>query len=413
MKTKWKLIFISLTIFVILGLSLFNLNQGLEAELLEVKPQVIANTFSEEGKVIPEVEQPLYSVDSQEIIEIFVKEGQEVKKGDILALLDVENLSFQLKQLEGQLTSVQGEQDKTILEQYAGQIKNQELQIKQAELELATANTNLTRVDQLYIAGGVAKKELEEARNSAETAKVNLEQQKENLRILKESSSPWGGATLYYTGRLEAIQAQIEQIQKQIEKSTILAPFDGIVANLSLKKGEKTQPHTPIMTIFQKDSYLIEVFLLTRDVETIEKGMEVTLIQDQRGNDKIFSGKVKEISPTAVEKISALGLAEERVKVLINISSEEDINLFPGYRLDVEFATEQLANQLVVPQTALFPYEQGYGLWVVEKGKAKIQRVEKGMETNRYVAIQKGLKEGDLVILNPQLAGLKDGKKVR
>ena len=60
----------------------------------------------------------------------------------------------------------------------------------------------------------------------------------------------------------------------------------------------------------------------------------------------------------------------------------------------------------------LFPYGEGDALWVVRNGKAEVQAVETGFENDREVVITEGLQEGDLVVLNPQLEGLKEGKKI-
>jgi len=414
MKTKWKLIFSSIAGVIILGFTLYNLTGGLEAELLEIQPQTIANTFREEGTVIPHIEQPIYALGSQEIIELSVKEGQVVQKGDVLAVLDTRELDFQLKQLQAQLASTQGEQSKTFSEQYETLAKSHQLQIKQAELELAALETNFKRLEELYNAGAVTRKELEDAQKAWEMARINLEKEKEALRLLEESYSASGGTTQYYAGRLEAIRAQIESLKYKIEKSTIRAPISGVVANLTVKKGELVQTGIPLMTVFDPDSYQVEVFILAQDISEIEKGMEVKLIDNRKNETIAFEGIVREISPAAIEKVSALGLLEQRVKVIIDFSLTPDrIKLFPGYKLDVEFTTAKRENELVVPKTVLFADKEGYSLWVVKGGKARIQPVEKGFENDQYIVIEKGLEQGDLVILDPQLAGLAEGKKIK
>jgi len=404
MKTKWKFILGGLAVLIILVFIFSSLTRGLEANLLEVEPQTIANSFKEEGKVVPLIEQPVYAPYSQEILELAVKEGQEIKKGDVLAVLDSKELDFQLKQLQAQLISLQGE--------YASTLKSQELNVQQAQIEVDTSKANFERVEALFNAGAVAKKELEDAQQIAETARINLVQQ-EALRLVQESSSSSGGIIQYYAGLLEAATTQIEHLEYQIDKSTLTSPSDGIVANLTVKKGELAQANLPIMTIFQKDHFLVETYVPTVDVQTIEKGMEVILIENRKDGKKSFAGTIQEIAPSVTEKMSALGLEEQRVKITIEFPFEPDLKFLPGYRLDVQFTTDKRENELVVPKTVLFPYEDGYALWVAKNGKAKVQIIEKGFENDRYVVIEKGLEDGDLVILNPQLEGLKEGKKIQ
>lgn len=404
MKTKWKLIWGGLALSVILVFIVFNLSESIETELLEVKPSTIANTFKEEGTIVPQIEQPIYPLINAKIIELPVKEGQKVEEGQVLAVLDTTDLQFQLQQLQGQLTSIQGEQTQTF--------KDLELQIKQIELDLAAYEKELERIQELYKMGAATKKELEEAERLVRQTALALEQEKETLRLFQEQESS-GGTTRFYTGRIEAIEAQIQHLEYQINQGTLTAPSKGTVANLSGKIGEMAKAGVPLMTVFQEDAYQVEVYVLAEDVTFLEKGMKVNLIQDRKGQEITFPGIIREISPTATERLSPLGLEEQRVKVTVDFTSDTNNRVIPGSKLDVEFTTEKMENQLVVPQTALFPYESGSALWVVRQGKARVQPVTEGFATNEYVVIEKGLEAGDLVILNPQLEGLKEGKKIK
>lgn len=412
MQRKWKIIFggtLAVIVLVAVALQAF---QGLEAELLEVHPRDIANTFKEEGKVISKVNLPIHALYGGKIIELHVEEGQQVKEGDILAVLSQEELAFQLRQLEGQLRSLQGEEEKTILEPLEPALKNQELLVEQARQDLETAKANLTRIEKLYATGGASKIAYEEALNAVKSAEINLEMQEETLSLLQKTYSPAGGTNEFYRGRKEALQAQIELLQYQLEACTVTAPVEGKVANLTARVGDLPTPGVPIMNIFQEGNYEIEVYLLADDVPGIAAGMEVALILEGSAPETIHSGTVKNIAPTAVETVSALGLAEQRVKVLVEPATSSAGDLFPGYKLDVEFTLDKRENELVVPKTTLFPSGEGDALWVVRNGKAEIQTVKTGFENDREVVIAEGLQEGDLVVLNPQLEGLKEGKKI-
>ncbi|HHT46285.1 MAG TPA: efflux RND transporter periplasmic adaptor subunit [Firmicutes bacterium] len=412
MQRKWKIIFggtLAVIVLVAVALQAF---QGLEAELLEVHPRDIANTFKEEGKVISKVNLPIHALYGGKIIELHVEEGQQVKEGDILAVLSQEELAFQLRQLEGQLRSLQGEEEKTILEPLEPALKNQELLVEQARQDLETAKANLTRIEKLYATGGASKIAYEEALNAVKSAEINLEMQEETLSLLQKTYSPAGGTNEFYRGRKEALQAQIELLQYQLEACTVTAPVEGKVANLTARVGDLPTPGVPIMNIFQEGNYEIEVYLLADDVPGIAAGMEVALILEGSAPETIHSGTVKNIAPTAVETVSALGLAEQRVKVLVEPATSSAGDLFPGYKLDVEFTIDKRENELVVPKTTLFPSGEGDALWVVRNGKAEIQTVKTGFENDREVVIAEGLQEGDLVVLNPQLEGLKEGKKI-
>lgn len=386
--------------------------KGLEAAVLEVQPNTIATTFKEEGRVVSEVEQPIYALYSGEVVELAVEEGQEVKAGDLLAVVNARELDFQIQQLHAQLKSVQGERTGSFQQPYESQIKSQELLVEQAQRDLVAYKIDFDRIEQLYEAGAVTEKDFEDAQSMIETSQNHLELQKQALLLLHESTGPGSGTGQFYAGRIEAIQAQISLLEYQKSQTRIVASVDGIVSNLSIKKGEIASPALPIMNVFQKDLYVVEAYILTADIRSISAGMTVDLVLDGKGEDIIYQGTVIKIAPSAVERISALGLEEQRVKVTVELNESSDIEIFPGYRLDVEFTIDKRENVLTVPRTALFPYEAGEAVWIVKDGRAEVQSVETGFDNNRHVVIIDGLNEGDVVILNPQLDGLKEGKKI-
>ncbi|HAA34463.1 MAG TPA: efflux RND transporter periplasmic adaptor subunit, partial [Firmicutes bacterium] len=158
--------------------------------------------------------------------------------------------------------------------------------------------------------------------------------------------------------------------------------------------------------------YEVEVFLLAEDVAHVQPGMEVSVTyKGLGGEEEEFGGKVKKIAQAAVERISSLGLVERRVKVTVALSGDMS-SLRPGYAMDVTFVTRREEDRLVVPKTALFNYEGQDAVWVVRQGRAKIQAVEKGLETDDGIVVFSGLVEGDLVIRNTRLDGLKPGARV-
>ena len=412
MKKKWKWILGAVIALIILGTAGAQGFRPLKLELLKMKKKNIAQTFTEEGLVASEAEYPLSTVSGGKIVQIPVTEGQKVEKGALLVEIDSRELALQADQLRAQLKSVTGEEAKTLKDSYAAELAKQQSALEQAKRNKEAARKNFDRISTLYEAGTVssvdyenAQKELQDAENtaSAETAALNA---------LLARNNPGGGAVQYYAGMKEALEAQIESLAYQIDQCTIEAPSPGTVARISVKEGETAVPGAQVMTLLQKGLFKIEVFVLTEDVDELRPGMEVTIIQDKLDKDITFTGTVSAIAPSAVEKTSALGLEEQRVKVTVLPAVPQGLTLRPGYALDVKFKIAEEKDRLVVPKTAVFPYENGDAVWVVRKGKASIQPITKGFENDTEIAAVKGLREGDLVVLDPQAEGLKEGKRV-
>lgn len=412
MKIKWKITLGAMTLLIVLGLIFAQQNKSINANLLEVKLGTIANTFTEEAQVIPEVEQSIYAFYGGKVIHLAVQEGQQVKQGQLLVKLDTKEIDYQIKELQGQRLSLLGEEQQATQEPYEAMMRSQQLQVEQAKRQMEIAEKDWARIEQLFSQGAVPKKELEDAANNLKTAQINLELEQEGLSLLHESQQPPKGTAEFYRGRIEALDSQLAMLQYKKEKHEINAYIDGIVVNLTVKNGQIIDPSQPLMDIFQKDSYLMECFVLTKDIPSIQQNMPVDIIKNKKGQDVMLAGTVTKIAATAVETKSALGLTEQRVKVTIQLDEQKNVHLFPGYNLDVKFTVDQKENVLVVPKSSLFPYKEGEALWVVRQGKAEIQPVTTGFEHNREIEVVSGLNAGDLVILNPHLDGLKEGRRI-
>ncbi|MGI9951509.1 efflux RND transporter periplasmic adaptor subunit [Moorellaceae bacterium AZ2] len=417
MKKSVKVAGIIAALALIIAYGIFYATRPLKAELIEVKPQRVAQKIKEEGIVEAASERPVYSLVSGEIVTLAVREGQQVSPGDLLVQINTRELEFQLAQLKAQRKSLAGEEQKSFQE-IEEQIREQRLAIEAIKRELIKSEADYNRLKSLYEAGAAARTELEAAENALENLKNELARQQSRLQFLEEQAGtqeaafPGGAATgQYFQGLIEAVDAQIKHLEYQIEKSRIVAPVDGVVQEINVREGMMVSPQVPLMKLVAPGDYEINAYLLAEDVLAVKTGMKVTLIQKRRDRDYTFQGTVKSIAPAAVERVSPLGLGERRVKVTIRPEGEVP-ELRPGYSLDVEFSVMEQEGKLAVPKTCLFPYEGGDALWVVRDGRAHIQKVEKGMETDELVVIEDGLKPGDIVIKNPQLEGLKPGKRV-
>ncbi|WP_258359640.1 efflux RND transporter periplasmic adaptor subunit [Moorella sulfitireducens] len=417
MKKSVKLVSLIIVIAIVVAYGVFYATRPLQAELIEVKPQTVAQNFKEEGIVEGVLERPVYSLVTGEIINLAVKEGQHVAAGELLAQINTQDMEYQLAQLRAQRKSLAGQEQKSFQE-IGLQIKQQQFAIEATKRELLKSEENYKRVQLLYEANAVAKTELEAAENAVKQLQDELASQEAQLEFLMEQTgtgeNAFSGNTAtgqYFQGLIEAVDAQIKQLEYQIENSRITSPIDGVVQEINARQGMVVSPQVQLMKLTATNGYEINSYLRVEDVLAVKEGTKVTLIQKRKDGDYRFQGTVKSIAPAAVEKISALGLVERRVKVTIQPDGNLP-ELRPGYALDVEFSVLEQHDKLAVPKTCLFPYEDGEAVWVVRDGRAQIQKIEKGMETDVLVVIEQGLQPGDKVIKNPQLEGLKPGKRV-
>jgi HlyD family secretion protein len=132
------------------------------------------------------------------------------------------------------------------------------------------------------------------------------------------------------------------------------------------------------------------------------------------GGDVPLEGKVRRVEPVGFTKVSALGVEEQRVFVIVDITSPKEVweGIGDGYRLEASFILWEEKDVLQVPAGALFRSGDRFAVYVLEKGRAKARPVEAGKRNGLAAQVLSGLSEGETVILHPGDT-VSDGKKVR
>ena len=232
-----------------------------------------------------------------------VTEGQKVEKGALLMEIDSRELAFQADQLRAQLKSVRGEDAKILKDSYPAELIRQQTGLEQAKGDQEAAQKNFDRISALYDAGAVSSLEYENAQKALKDAENAVAAETAALEALLAQNKPGGGTVLYYAGLKESLESQIESLTYQIDQYRIEAPAEGTIARLSVKEGETVSPGTQVMTLLPKGLFKVEAFVLTEDVDDLQIGMQVTLLQDKLDQDITFSGTVSDIAPSAVKRL--------------------------------------------------------------------------------------------------------------
>jgi HlyD family secretion protein len=169
---------------------------------------------------------------------------------------------------------------------------------------------------------------------------------------------------------------------------------------------------TPLLEIGDPDRLEVEVDVLSADAVRIHPGTAVRF--ERWGGDVPLEGKVRVVEPVGFTKVSALGVEEQRVLVLVDITSPRDVwkGIGDRYRLEASFILWEEKEVLQVPAGALFRTGDRFAVYVVEKGRAKARTVEIGRRNGLAAQLLSGLAEGETVILHPGDT-VAEGKKVR
>ena len=377
-----------------------------QVETAKADEITIVETVSATGKIQPEIEVKISSEVSGEIIALPVKEGQVVKKGDLLVKI---NPMLYTSGLNRSISNLSGTK--------AG--------LSQADASFKEAKANYDRSKTLYDKGIISRSDWDKAIASFEVAKAS-----------KQSA--------YYN--VESASATVTESKDNLGRTTIYAPADGTISSLGVELGERVlgtqqMTGTELLRVANLNNMEVEVDVNENDIVKINIG-DSTKIQVDAYLKKEFKGIVTSISNSASTATTADQVTNFKVKVRILKESYQDLlagkpktysPFRPGMTATVDIITKRKEKVIGIPisavvvksdTTATKTYEvkdEGEDKKVASKSdkkfecvfvkagnKAKIRIVKTGIQDDTNIEITSGLKKGDVVIVGPYTTVTKD-----
>ena len=214
---------------------------------------------------------------------------------------------------------------------------------------------------------------------------------------------------------LEAARTALEFAGGETDESaplSVRAPVPGYVLARHYESARVLQAGEPIIEIGDPARLEVVADVLSADAVRIRPGMPVELAH--WGGEPTLRGEVRRVEPVAFTRVSALGIDEQRVNVIVEIRSprEEWERLGHGYRLDARFLLWHEDDTLQAPVSAVFRVDGAQAVFVLDNGRASLRRVEAGRRGGLRVQVLAGLDEGEEVIVHPPRE-LTDGDRVR
>lgn len=339
---------------------------------------------------------------------INVKLGDEVKKGQALAVIDAEDLSSSIVQLEAQIRSVQAQTSIT----GPSNPQNKEIQMQKIKIDTLDRNLNklnedYKRTETLYSSGVASKVELENLKNALDSAEDEIKAEKEMMQVLESNSK---NMQAYYSGQLQSLRAQKNLLISKKGKTQISSPINGIVTRVDINDGQKVNSLMSIMEISEKDSKVLKSNLASEVAADLKVGDRVEIIYETKHKRNVYNGKITYIAPYSSTQLSSLGIEEQKTVVETSFNDLKNIPL--GYKLDINFITLDKPNALAIPKLSTFKIDEEYFVFKIEDDKLVKQKIIKGVETSSSFEIIEGLKEGDVIVLDPNNKNIKEGIRV-
>jgi HlyD family secretion protein len=261
---------------------------------------------------------------------------------------------------------------------------------------LDRSRSTLRRQQELMKAGAISSDDLE----AAETAVTSGEDALRAAEFAERRAE----------GELQLARARLAAPGTSGRSVDVLAPIDGTILK-RLRESEGVVPvGEPLLEIGEPSRMEIVADLLSTDAVRVSPGAEVLI--EQWGGGHTLHGRVRRVEPSGFMKVSALGVEEQRVNVIIDFTNPaEAARLGDGYRVEVRIVLWKDDNVLKVPVGGLFRQGEGWAVFVVDEGRVRRQTVQLGQRNENDGQITSGLEAGATIVLHPPDT-LTDGTRV-
>lgn len=355
-------------------------------------------TATATGAVESEAEVKVSSQAVGRLERLLAKEGDYVKAGQRIALLDRKEALAQLELARANLEAARARlaQAETGLPLQRTEV---ETQIAQARANWEEADRNLKRSQELYNLGAISRQQLDLAILKEEVARADLEAAlaRRAQDAIKEKEVAAARATV------KQMEASLSLAETQLGYTTILAPISGRVLKEWAKEGELMTVGTPVFTLIDESKLYIRATIDEYDARRLRVGLPAVVTFDAYPR-RSFKGRIYHISP------GVSGARQEVRTFTIKVSLERDNPpLRPGMSADVEVIAAELKGVLFISTQAVIEREGRKWVYVVEDGHARFVPIDIGESNWNYTEIKGGVREGGLIVLNPDTPNLKDG----
>jgi HlyD family secretion protein len=408
MKKKKLLVFMIGAIIVCsLGVAIFS-NQGEALEVAAVKKGAIREYVEDIGTVKCKELKSVSIEGSGLIQEVSAEIGQQVKKGELLLKMDTQLLEIQLKDAGEKIKETEASFQGSEIKNYASNLEKAGIAVNRSKEDYEQALKDYENAKQLSEAGALSLDELRQKEVVLKSAQALMSTAEIDLKQL-EANTP-DSVKAVYKAQLGQLLLNRESILHNLKKQEVVSPIDGVVLERNVEPNTVGVPGTIAFVVGKLDNVEVEAGILADDVAGIKLG-DLVEITERSEKKQIMEGRVVKIAPSAIAVTSSLGVNQKKVTITIHPIEQSGL-LKPGYEVDVRVITESRNEILLVPLSAIFDYAGKDQVFAVVDGKAVLRTVKKGIKDEDSVEITDGLKEGELVLAEPDI-NVKKGMKIK
>lgn len=394
-RVRRRILIISVTIAVVLAVVYGFMPKPVPVDIVPVNRAAMRVTVDEEGKTRVKDRFVVSASVSGYLRRVELEVGDSIAKGQIIAeleplrstVLDPRSRAEALAELSAAQAALEAAKEKA----------------RSADAAAAYAKKNHERQKTLYAAGYAAKDELDQAETDAKRTEAE--------RLSADAAAAAARADVERARSMLGHSAA-EGIADRGHVVAIRSPVSGRLLKLHQESEGVVTAGAPLIDIGDPRNLEVKVEVLSADAVNILPGS--TVFFERWGGEEPLTGRVRTVEPQAFTKVSSLGVEEQRVLVIADITSvpEEWKRLGDGYRVEASFVIWEGENVLQVPASALYRKGEGWAVFVVSNNRAQSRLVSVGHRNGLIAEVISGLSEKDRVVAHPD-DRVRDGVRVR
>ena len=355
-----------------------------EVEMTPVEPGPLQVTIDEEGEARLRDHAVIAAPVTGRLLPGTLRAGDPIVKGEVVARIAPAPLDERSRgQAEAAVAAAVAQRAEATARQ------------RQAEITLAQAQRDLARSERLGAAGAVAERVVETAQAEERVRQRELEVARSAVEAAAQQETR---ARMALLGAGASGTAGVVAVR---------SPLGGRVLRLFEEHERVVAAGTPLMEAGTRATIEIVVDVLSGDATRIPPGSRM-MVRLPQGPE--LEAKVSRIEPAAFTKVSPLGIEEQRVNV-IAVLDNPPAGLGDHFRVATTILLWSAESVLTVPSTSLAPTEEGWGVYVMDRGRARLRNVTLGQQGAELVEVTHGLSRGDQVIRHPD-ERIRDGVRV-
>ena len=395
---------VGIIIFIVIAIAFGNKPQETDSNYVKTEKitlEDIKSFVNSSGTILSKDSYDVSSKVTGEVISILVKEGDLVKKGDILAELNKFSINSKIADTEIQL-SIAKENLNQILNQGSNNYKSS---YKNSLLTKDKTYKAYLDGKKLFEAGVYSKSEYDNLYNAYSQANNNYDEIRR-----KYTGATSASEVKIQELRIDALENVLNNQKEQLIETSIISPINGSVTGVNVKELNYTSMGKTMFIVEDLGLLKVEANVSQYDIYKIKLGQKVTIVAEGM-NDVEFEGVVSHIGSRAINKV--LRQSQEMViEVEVDITTKET-NLKPNFSARIKIETGLAENVLALPFEAIYITKEGESVvYTIDGDIAKKHIIDKGVEgVFKFEVISETLKAEDKIILNPT-EKIEDGSKV-